>query len=255
MEQKIKGYEMIVCDYGCGKEGIYYFPTVEKWCCSKSQNSCENLRKKHSIRMIGKNNPMFGKKREFTKEVIKKQSAGRKLTIEKLKKRYPFFTSVEEMRYNPSNPDEIQVRCKNHLCENSKEKEGWFSPTVSQIIERRRALEHPEGNDGRYFYCCEECKELCPLYNLKGDPQSKKEVYFTSKEYEIFREYVLKRDVYICQFCGDEATDVHHEKPQKLEPFFTLDPDYAWSCCEKCHYEKGHVDNCSTGRLASIVCS
>lgn len=245
---------MKICDYGCGRYGIYYFSTSNKWCCSKSQNSCPNLRKKQSERMIGKNNPMFGKKRNFTKKDIKKQSEGRKLTIEKLKDRYPFFTSVEEMRYNPNKLKEIQVRCKNHKCENSKDKNGWFTPTVGQIIERRRALEHPDGNDGRYFYCSEQCKVECPLYNMKGDPMKKKEKYFTSGEYEIFRVHVLERDDYICQFCGDPAVDVHHEKPQKIEPFFTLDPDYGWSSCEKCHYEKGHQGECSYGKLANKIC-
>jgi len=25
--------------------------------------------------------------------------------------------------------------------------------------------------------------------------------------------------------------------------------------CEKCHYEKGHNDECSTGNLSKIICS
>jgi len=61
----------------------------------------------------------------------------------------------------------------------------------------------------------------------------------------------------ICEYgCGKEATDVHHIRPQKLEPFFSLDPDYGLACCEECHYKYGHKtgSECSTGNLAQIAC-
>jgi len=180
-----------------------------------------------------------------------------KLTIEKINIKYSFFLKIEEMRYNPNKPDErkIQVHCKNHNCKNSKEKGGWFTPTYSQIYERIRALEKPYGMIENNFYCCQECKDICPLYNLKEDPLKENNLPYTSAEYQTFRTFVLERDNYICQYCGKPATHVHHERPQKLEPFYALDPDYAWSCCEKCHYEKGHKEECSTGNLAKIVCS
>ena len=38
---------MILCEYGCGKEGKYINKNG-KWCCSKSPNSCINIRKKCS---------------------------------------------------------------------------------------------------------------------------------------------------------------------------------------------------------------
>ena len=160
------------------------------------------------------------------------------------------------MRYNPdkSGEKEIQVHCKNHLCSNSKEQGGWFTPTLSQLTERRRALEKDYGNDGSYFYCSDECKGNCPLYRLYSDPYKNTDKLYTDEEYQTFRNHVLERDNFECQFCGEKATEVHHERPQKLEPFFSLDPDFAWSCCEKCHYEKGHKDECSTGKLAHTVC-
>jgi hypothetical protein len=108
-----------------------------------------------------------------------------------------------------------------------------------------------------HFYCCEECKQECPLYNLKSDPFKDTTKSYTQPEYQQFREFVLERDDYECQYCGDPATIVHHERTQKLEPLFVLDPDFAWSCCEKCHYKYGHKTGteCSTGNLASKVCS
>ena len=178
-----------------------------------------------------------------------------KRTITKLKK-YSFFSKVEEMRYNPDKPGEkeIQVHCKNHNCPNSKEQGGWFTPLGRQLEGRLNALEN-NGNDLNYFYCSNKCKQECPLYNLKSDPFKNITHSYTSSEYQQFRTNVLERDDYKCQYCGKKAEHVHHERPQKLEPFFALDPDLAWSVCKKCHYKYGHSDkDCNTGNLANKIC-
>ncbi len=265
---------MIICDYGCGQEANYQFKNG-KWCCSENCRSCPATRKKISESNKGQNAWNKGKTIgpcsekiktkiskslkgiSFSKDHKKKISKGKKLIIKQIKEKYPTFSKIEEMRYNPDKPEEkeIQVHCKNHNCKNSKEKEGWFTPTGHQFDGRRRALEDKNGNDGTYLYCSQYCKDTCPLYRLRSDPYKDNSLPYTYTEYQTFRTFVLERDKYICQFCGKQATHVHHERPQKLEPFFSLDPDYAWSCCEKCHYEKGHKDECSTGNLAKIVCS
>ena len=187
---------------------------------------------------------------------IIKQKESQKLTITKIKNKYPLFSKIEEMRYNPNKPGEkeIQVHCKNHNCPNSKEQGGWFTPTYIQLYERIRQLEKDYGNGGCYFYCCDECKQECPLYNLKGDPLKDIENWYNQEEYQTFRDHVLTRDNYICQYCGELAEHVHHERPQKLEPFFSLDPDYAISVCKKCHYKYCHKDECSTGNIANKIC-
>ena len=116
-------------------------------------------------------------------------------------------------------------------------------------------MENQEGNGGSYFYCCQKCKDECPLYNLKGDPYKNTNLPYTPAEYQTYRTNVLDRENGLCEYCGELATHVHHIKPKKKEPFFALDPDFGIACCEKCHYEKGHKDECSTGNLAKIVCS
>jgi len=271
---------MKLCEYGCGQEAIYK-QTNNKWCCCKFYSQCPEIRKKNtgnknkkfstqhrkriSQKLEGKNNPNYGK---FGKEnpfygkhhnkTNKRKMAVNKYSIKKVKIKYPFFSQIEEMRYNPDKPKEkeIQVHCKNHLCENSKEKGGWFTPSRSQLAERIRQLEDKNGNGGSYFYCSEECKSICPLYNLKSDPFKLTEKPYNQEEYETFRQFVLERDNYKCQYCEKPATIVHHERPQKLEPLFVLDPDFAWSCCEECHYKYGHKTGteCSTGNLASKIC-
>jgi len=209
---------------------------------------------------------------EETREKLRQYNLGKvspcRRTINMLKTKYPTFSKVEKMRYNPDKPGEkeIQVHCKNHNCTNSKEMGGWFTPTGRQIEYRVYCLENPDGNDGGYFYCCEECKQECPLYN-KSASQLIKEVeiqqgtyeieeLYSSEEYQIFRQEVLKRDDYKCIYCGEKAEHVHHIRPQKLEPFFSLDPDYAISVCENCHYKYGHKTGteCSTGNLANKIC-
>jgi len=170
---------------------------------------------------------------------------------ENLLEKHPFFCQVEEIKIENN---QFKVHCKNHNCANSKEKGGWFTPTSLEINNRIGALE--KRNDGNYFYCSQECKTTCPAYNLRSDPERDTQLPYTQEQYETFRTNVLTRDNYICQFCGEPATHVHHERPVKLEPFHAVDPDYGWSCCEKCHYEKGHAKGtaCSTGNLAAKVC-
>jgi hypothetical protein len=179
-----------------------------------------------------------------------------KFTTERLKKRYPFLFVVEELRDNFKNRT-IQGRCKNHDCKNSKEKNGWFTLTYIQLYERIRALENPRGVAESNFYCSQECKNTCSLYGLRCDPRKDTTKPHTPGELSVFIKHILNRDNYICCYCGKHANTVHHLRPQKLEPFFALDPDYSISCCKRCHYKYGHPTDSeySTGNLSKIVCS
>ena len=194
------------------------------------------------------------------KKQINQMKTSSKLSIDQIKKRYQTFSKIEEMRYKPGyeKEKEIQVHCKNHLCPNSKEQGGWFTPTGIQLTERIRNIERPRGiGGGGYFYCCDECKDECPLFNKKISTLIKqdqinagriKEDLYTYEEYQTFRQQVLKREDYLCEYCDKPAIDVHHSRPQKLEP------DFGVACCESCHYKYGHKDECSTGNLATKVC-
>ena len=156
----------------------------------------------------------------------KKKIKALKFSIKKINKKYTFFSKIEEMRYNPNNysEKEIQVHCKNHNCKNSKEKGGWFTPTYTQLHERIRALENPRGFAENNFYCCQECKDICPLYHLRSDPCRNTSKPYTSGEYNTFNTYILERDNNTCCYCGERTNIVHHLRPQKIEPFFALDP-------------------------------
>ena len=172
---------------------------------------------------------------------------------ERLLKKHSFFHQVEEIKIEGH---QWKVHCKYSECVNSKEKGGWFIPSTSQINNRINALEGKTGNDGSFFYCSQRCKTNCKTFNVHSDPNRDTESIYAPGDYETFRLHILTRDKYICQFCGAPATDVHHEIAVKLQPFHALDPEYAWSCCEKCHYKKGHKKGteCSTGNLAAKIC-
>jgi len=232
---------------------------------TKKKIAKSRLNKKHSIETKEKLSKISKKywKDNYRKLTSNERKEKLRISLNKIygikyiKIKYPIFSKVEELRYNPDKPEEyeIQVRCKNHNCPNSKEQGGWFTPTRNQLLVRAWQLDKQEGNDGSYFYCCEDCKKECPLYNLRSDPNSSIEKNYTSEEYQTFRQEVLKRSNYKCEYCTNDATHVHHSRPQKLEPFHSLDPDFGIACCEKCHFKYGHQDECSTGQLANKVCN
>jgi len=257
---------MQLCEYGCGQEAKYQFKNG-KWCCNKRHNSCSMVRKKVSIKIKELHNDSKSKynsnlykekQSNIMKEIRKNPNYKHtKLTIEQINERYPFFSKIEEMRYNPDKPreKEIQVHCKNHNCKNSKEKSRWFSPTYNQLSYRIGALENPRGFGESNFYCSQYCKDTCFLYNIHNDPLQDNNLPYTYQEIQIYNNIVLDRENGLCEYCGESANIVHHIQPKKLEPFFALDSDFGIAVCKKCHYKYGHQDECNTGNLAKVVCS
>ena len=187
-------------------------------------------------------------KNSWTNERKKYISSKYQLTVDDIKERYSFFCLIEEIRQHG---DDIQVRCKYSKCKHSEESSGWFTPSRSQLYERIRQLEKEYGNGGCYLYCSKECKQQCSLFNVNTSISSAK-----LNELKIWRDEVLKRSDCLCEYCGKEAEHVHHIKPQKLEPFFSIDPDFGISCCSKCHFKFGHKSKseCSTGYLSKLIC-
>ena len=270
-----------LCSYGCGLIAKYQFNNG-KLCCHKHINKCpENIKKlsKHQKGLPIETTKLcdFGcgqiARYEFNngKLCCSKHSSqcpfkikNQKLTISQIKENNSTFAKVEEMRYNPDKPNEkeIQVRCKNHDCPNSKEHDGWFTPTTNQFHERIYCLERPWGNDGGFFYCSEKCKGDCKLFNVHGDPFKEiKSLPYTPGELNTWKQEVLKRqriehktEFNFCEKCySTENLQIHHYKPVKLYPGLSLDPDNGHILCKKCHYKYGHETGteCSTGNLAN----
>ncbi len=282
-----------LCEYGCGQQANYIVTIRGKKCCSKTWKSCPELIKKSSQSRMGAKRTIEMKKRiseshigqisnkkgknylevygkDKAKKIIAKMSKAKKLTIESLKENHPFFCKIEELRKDIKT-GEIQGHCKNHNCENSKEKNGWFILTHTQIGERIRCLEHKDGNDGSYFYCSEHCKMTCDLYGKTAEQIIRRDLinagHIPEKSspilgLEIWRDEVYKRNEKLygfnqCEICGSiENMRSHHIYPQKTHPEMALDPDNGLIVCHECHVKKCHPKgtSCSFGELAKLVC-
>jgi len=269
------------CEYGCGQEAVHQFKNG-KWCCNKSSNSCPGFREKTSvshkkrledpierqklrtyIKQAWKDPDNKLNSKEYRNKLSKakkencnielKRKAARSLwdntnwkskvnkkSFDRIIRDYPFL--INELRWNNN---KIEAKCKNDKCRK------WFTPTNNQIWNRLGALGKCGGES--HFYCSDECKKQCPIFGIRSDSKINPNLA-TSNDLKDWREEVLKRANYKCEYCGDDANHAHHSRPQKLEPFFSLDPDFGIACCTKCHYKKGHKDECSTGQLAYKVC-
>lgn len=152
---------------------------------------------------------------------------------------------AEAVNRNENNKDYLQVECTK--CKT------WFIPKRTDVRNRIYALNGFIAGEYR-FYCSDSCKNSCDVYGQKLYPKNFKSDVEDKYNLRIWRKEVLKRANYRCEYCENNATDAHHIKPVKLEPFFILDPDNGIACCEKCHYIYGHKEECSTGNLASVIC-
>ena len=131
---------------------------------------------------------------------------------------------VEEIRRSSFDKNILEVKCSYNKCRK------WFIPKAGDVYHRVECLNDINGIGEGNLYCSDKCKQECSIFGLHYDPFEKKEdlnIIYTQDEYNQFRKFVLERDNYECQYCGKKAEHVHHERPQKLEPFFALDPDLA----------------------------
>ena len=131
---------------------------------------------------------------------------------------------------------------------------GMFIPKCTNVVHRIRFLEEKETCESR-FYCSDKCKAVCPIFGQHKYPKGYKSTFeYTKNEYKVWRSEVISRANDRCEYCGEYATEAHHIRPKKLEPFFALDPDYGLACCEECHYKYGHRDECNTAVISNTLC-
>ena len=182
-------------------------------------------------------------------------------SVSDYQEKYPWFFLFEEMRDVPFElgKPSVEVHCKK--CNN------WFRPALNIITKRIVSLQ--KNKDNQYFYCSDECKHSCPLFRLNSIHyinnlnRPDNEPIRTTPEYQTFRKEVFHRqliseDIEInhCEICNSEQNlHIHHEHPIKTHPHLALDPDNGIILCKECHYEYGHIDECSTGHLANQICT
>lgn len=139
----------------------------------------------------------------------------------------------------------LEVKCTK--CNN------WFVPDDQSVWRRVACLAGNRLGESR-LYCSDECKQSCNIYGVHIYPKDFNHDGHNYYDHVVWRNNVLKIANYVCEYCGNSATEAHHIQPKKLEPFFALDPNNGIACCEECHYKYGHKDECSTGNLANIIC-
>ena len=66
--------------------------------------------------------------------------------------------------------------------------------------------------------------------------------FYNSKEWELTRNYILRRDKYLCTKCGKPAEEVHHIihlTPQNIgDVNITMNPKNLTSLCKACHFDE-----------------
>lgn len=76
--------------------------------------------------------------------------------------------------------------------------------------------------------------------------------FYNSKEWKETRDFVLKRDKYLCAVCGAPAEEVHHKKhltPDNIyDPKVTMNPENLVSLCKDCHFEQHKADKAAGHR-------
>jgi len=81
---------------------------------------------------------------------------------------------------------------------------------LSTVIHRVRYLEGKETCESR-FYCSDKCRAVCPIFWQHKYPKGYKSFFeYTDEEYSVWRNEVMIRANYKCEYCGNRATDAHH---------------------------------------------
>ena len=248
-------YGSTVCTICLSKRSSINNPMRGKTHSKKAKDMMSNARKKIVYSDKWKKNiGLSVKKRLSTKKSRIKLGKSCRQTSKYYYSNYPIFCKEEEIRDNPSytkGKPGIQVKCK--LCKK------WFTPTRTKLTDRICAVDHYDGKGGNYLYCSDKCKDNCPLFNLKSDPN--KEDVFVRNEYNIWKREVFKRqhDKYgknFCEYCESQLKlACHHIYPKKLYPLFALDPDNGLICCQACHFNKAHIDECNTSKIRMRNCN
>ncbi|MEA3342336.1 MAG: HNH endonuclease signature motif containing protein, partial [Chloroflexota bacterium] len=157
---------------------------------------------------------------------------------------YDRLKQFEEIRCCSENQELLEVKCA--YCGK------WIKPTNIQVKNRIRAFNGTQPGESR-FYCSENCKQACPIYDQNKYPKGFKQA--TSREVvPLLRQLVLKRDNYTCQKCGATTETaqlhVHHIIPYTQNKMQANDPDSCITFCKECHKKVHQQDGCKYSDLS-----
>ena len=219
----IKDIECKWC-YKCEQwEPLYCFGKSERaW--DKKADICKLCKHKKYIATT-ENKKLQPKQSRPKKHKKKKQHIKQPYVNSVLFKTYSEHLSSEEIQSDPKNKTLLQVKCT--YCGR------WINPTNSQVKERVSAINRKMFGKCR-FYCSENCKQACPLFEQEKFPTDFKPA--TSREVvPLLRQTILKRDNYTCQKCYAtiDIAQLH------VHNVLSNDPGNCITLCKDCH-EKIH---------------
>jgi len=116
---------------------------------------------------------------------------------------YKRLNKYEKIRRDPEDKNILQVSCC--VCD------VYFTPKLSVAVDRLDTIE--KGNRKTYnFYCSDDCKNECNIYNKKIHIKGYEPEYGYPTGWNIIRENIKKRDGYECKnpFCINKIDDLYH---------------------------------------------
>jgi len=137
----------------------------------------------------------------------------------------------EEVRRDPENNDYLQVRCTESSCRE------WFRSSTKAIHNRLKTINGKMGGESR-FYCSEECKQKCSLYNQVKHPKGFININNIRYNQPEWAQMVKEKDEYKCVKCNStEKLVAHHIEGLNENPIESADIDLGVTLCKKCHKE------------------
>ncbi len=202
----------MLCDYGCGQKGKFYFPTVDKWCCENHWSRCPEQKKRTS----NKNNSMF------KKDPWNKGKTGV----------YSNETLIK-MRQNSS-----QLKGKTYEEIHGKEKAKILKEQRSKDFSRIRKGRDPWNKGKTGVYSKETLKKIKEkrIYNM----EDYKEKYPTFIKEEKPR---INNDGYIevrCNYCSVwfiPTKNQLYERLRKFDKNFKVTGNSYFYCSDFCKYK------------------
>jgi 5-methylcytosine-specific restriction endonuclease McrA len=148
---------------------------------------------------------------------------------------------ADEVRREPQNQNILQVKCK--FCN------SWYTPKASQVENRIKAI-NGKSTGEQNFYCSNECRLSCSIFQQKKYPKYNKP-YIARKDQKELRKLVLDRDGYQCQICGEKNQDLicHHINPVSKEPIESADLDNCVTLCKECEKKVHKLPGCNFHEL------
>ena len=69
--------------------------------------------------------------------------------------------------------------------------------------------------------------------------------FYQSKQWKQTRNYIINRDNYICQVCGEPINNrkiIDHITPRRIDKSKELDENNLWTLCYRCHKLKTDIE-------------